>query len=113
MKHFNLFEAWDLSKGSKLPRKGDFVTIDPEKYSKNKEAKKRTMMKMGLPASHPFIQEFDAPDEILKRAQAGEIATVTRADNARSTEAYADLKFEDGFECGVTFDELKGMTTKQ
>ena len=107
MEKIKSFKAWDISKGSKLPQKGDKVTIDPERYSKSIEDQKKSMMRMGLPDNHPFFKDLDArSEEITKKAKAGEIATVTKARNERSKESDVELKFDDGFECGVALGEL-------
>ena len=98
-------KPWDLSQGSKLPQKGDRVRVIPEVYKKMKEDSYNLIRKK-LPETHPFAIEIKAPNELLRRAEAGEVATVTWAENSRSENGIADLKFEDGFECGTGFGML-------
>ncbi len=52
----------------------------------------------GLPKNHPWIQDVRNSNELLmRRATSGDIALVTGI----HTGDYANLKFKDGFECGV------------
>lgn len=99
------YSAWDLSQGSKLPKKGDKVRVIPELYRELREENYR-MIRRALPENHPFVAGMKAPDGILKRAEAGEVATITKAENSRSKNGEAHLKFEDGFECGASFGIL-------
>lgn len=99
------YTPWDLSKESKPPKKGDKVRVIPEAYREFRE-KNFNMLGRLLPETHPFLIEMKAPNELLRRAEAGEVATITKAENSRSEQAEAHLKFEDGFECGVSFGML-------
>ncbi len=79
------------------------VTIDPIKFKVHFDH----LMKMELrtlPADHPWINDVRSRNElILKRAINKEVATVTSIYSGD----YINLRFTDGFECGV---ELKLLT---
>jgi hypothetical protein len=78
-------------------KKGKSVRINPTKFIRHMDNMIRLAGK-GLPKNHPWIQDVRNSNELLmRRATSGDIALVTGIHNGD----YTNLKFKDGFECGV------------
>ena len=84
-------------------KKGDKVTIDVNAAELAYKKLQSAHLGTGLSANHPFFSTSLHP-EIIKRAKAGQTATITGISHSRGK--YANLKFDDGFECGMDCDDL-------
>lgn len=85
-------------------RKGNKVLINTE-HIKRELAEQEIMRKgmfKGLETPFNFFLESDRKPELLKRAFNNEIATITGTVGGD----YANIIFNDGFECGVDFSGL-------
>ena len=82
-------------------KKGDKVRINSEKHLLGME-KTISMQKRTLPKDHPYIKDtINRLKLIQARAEKEDIATVTFITDRGSSNEYLNLKFDDGFECGI------------
>ena len=83
-------------------RKGDKVRINSEKYLLSME-KTISLEKRTLPKDHPYIKDTIKRLKLIQsRAEREDIATVMFISDKGSENEYLNLKFEDGFECGIS-----------
>lgn len=91
-------------------KKGDKVKINLDMYNVEKDTGINNI---------PFaeLSHFSNKSEIIKRTKEGMVATVTSTNFKTSFNGWANLEFEDGFECGEDFENLikikKERTKKQ
>ena len=86
-------------------KKGDRVKIDINAVELDKKKLQSSYLGTGLSPNHPFFT-CGLHDEILKRVNSGQNPTIVSIVKMRYATRYANLIFDDGFECGLDVDKI-------